>query len=469
MIRNSGEFRRLYLMFQRFFDEGLAQASFLIACERTREAVVVDPRRDIDIYTSAARQLGVTLACAIETHVHADFVSGARELAALGVRTVTGPGAAPDFPHHAAVDGEDIRVGDVRLQVLHTPGHTPEHISLVVHERGAPVRVLTGDTLFVGAVGRPDLLGADLMRQLASDLYQSLYGTLLSLGDEVEVHPGHGAGSLCGAGIGQAPHSTIGQERRFNPMLQHRSREAFAAAVLDDLPPTPPYFPRVKRINKAGPAVLGLAGGVPAPPPLAPVDAFSIARDGGVIIDVRPGDLFAAAHPSGALNIGFGARVAYWAGWLVAPGERIVLVTGGDREALEVRRQLLRVGLDDVAGVVAGGFEAWRAAGLPISPLELISARELQERRAARGGLTIVDVRSPHEYASGHVEEAINIPVGELRERASSLPPDVPVATICEGGFRSSLAASVLARAGLRSVSNVSGGMTAYRTLEMTS
>jgi hydroxyacylglutathione hydrolase len=457
-------------MFQRFFDEGLAQASFLIACERTREAVVVDPRRDIDVYTSAARQLGVTLVLAIETHVHADFVSGARELAALGVRTVTGPGAALDFPHRAAADREEIRVGDVQLQVLHTPGHTPEHISILVHEPGAPVRVLTGDTLFVGAVGRPDLLGADLMKQLASDLYASLYGTLLSLGDDVEVHPGHGAGSLCGAGIGQAPHSTIGQERRFNPMLQHRSREAFAAAVLDDLPPTPPYFPRMKRINKAGPAVLGLADGVPAPPPLAPDAAFSVARDGGVIIDVRSSEAFAAGHPSDALNIGFGARVAYWAGWLVEPDERIVLVTGGDREALEVRRQLLRVGLDDVAGVVAGGFDGWRAAGLPTSRVEQISARDLhRERRAARGGLTIVDVRSPREYESGHLEGAINIPVGELRERVAELPSDLPVATICEGGFRSSLAASVLGRAGVRSVSNVAGGMTAYRALEVTS
>jgi hydroxyacylglutathione hydrolase len=456
-------------MFQRFFDEGLAQASFVIACERTREAAVVDPRRDIDVYTSAARQLGLTIVYAIETHIHADFVSGARELSQLGARTLTGPGADLQFPHHAVRDREEVRFGDVRLQFLHTPGHTPEHVSVVVHGPGDPVRVLTGDTLFVGAVGRPDLLGADLMKQLAADLHRSLYETLLSLDDTAEVHPGHGAGSLCGAGIGQAPHTTIGQERRFNAMLQYETKERFMAAVLGDLPPTPPYFPRMKRVNKAGPPLLGLSHGVPPPVPLAAREAFAIARDGGIILDVRGAGAFAAGHPAGALNIGFGARVAYWAGWLVRPDERIVLVTDDDRQALEVRRQLVRVGLDEVAGVVAGGFEAWRTEGLPVARVDQIPPRELEERRAGGQRLTIVDVRSPQEWESGHVEGSINIPVGELGARAASLPSGVPVATICEGGFRSSLGASVLARSGIRSVVNVAGGMTAYRAGELTS
>ena len=212
-------------MFQRYFDEGLAQSSFVIGCDRTREAVVIDPRRDAGVYVKAAAQYGLRIVYAIETHVHADFVSGSRELTALGVRPIGGPGSDLRFDFHEARDGEVLRVGDIAIRFLHTPGHTPEHISILVEQPDAPRRVFTGDTLFVGAVGRPDLLGEELTRRLAGELYDSLYNRLLALDDAVEVHPGHGAGSLCGAGIGSDPHSSIGRERRFNPMLRHESRD----------------------------------------------------------------------------------------------------------------------------------------------------------------------------------------------------------------------------------------------------
>ncbi|HXW08606.1 MAG TPA: rhodanese-like domain-containing protein [Vicinamibacterales bacterium] len=455
-------------MFQRFFDEGLAQASFLIASDRTREAVVVDPRRDIDVYVDAARQHGLTLTHAVETHIHADFVSGARELATLGARVVCGPGSDLHFAHQAVRQGDELRVGDLQLAFAHTPGHTPEHIAILVREPDQPARVLTGDTLFVGAVGRPDLLGADLMQQLAHQLYHSLYGTLLGLDNAVEVHPGHGAGSLCGAGIGQAPHSTIGQERRFNPMLQHASEEAFVAAVLGDLPETPPYFPRMKRINREGPPLVGLGSGVTAPPSLSATRAAAVIRDGGLLLDLRGGDAFAAGHPAGALNIGFGTRVGYWAGWLISPHDRLVLLLDDERQAPEVRRQLLRIGLDDVEGTIAGGFDAWREAGLPLSRIGQVTPDELQRKRAVGRPLTVVDVRSPGEWRAGHLEGAVNIPVGELASRAGSLDRSSPVATICEGGFRSSLAASILARAGVPVV-NVAGGMAAHRATELKS
>ncbi len=230
-------------MFRRFFDEGLAQTSYLVACERTRQAVIIDPRRDIEAYVAAARRHGLALTHAIETHVHADFVSGARELAALGTRTVAGPGASLMSATTGDLEvgnGTSLRLGDVELTFLHTPGHTPEHISVLVRAPGDPARLFTGDTLFVGAVGRPDLLGEPVIPRLASDLYDSLFTKLLALPDEVQVHPGHGAGSLCGAGIGHDPHSTIGQERRANPLLQYASRDAFMSAVLADLPETPP-------------------------------------------------------------------------------------------------------------------------------------------------------------------------------------------------------------------------------------
>ncbi len=452
-------------MFERLSDEGLAQSSYLIACERTRRAAVIDPRRDIDAFTSTATRHGLTIAYAFETHIHADFVSGARELAALGARVVAGPGAALRFPFHEATHGEILRVGDLSVEVLHTPGHTPEHISLLVREPDQPARLFTGDTLFVGAVGRPDLLGADQARELAGQLYDSLFDTLLALDDAVELHPGHGAGSLCGAGIGTAPHSTIGQERRFNPLLQHPSKAAFITAVLDDLPETPPYFPRMKEINRSGPVVLGLGTGVPAPSPLAARDATALVEDGALVIDLRSAEAFAAGHPSGAVNIGFGPRIGYWAGWIVPPAGPVVLLAGHPDQAADANRQLVRLGFDDVVGYVDGGFSAWCAAEGHVSHVERISARELRDRLQRRERMTLVDVRTSHEWHGGHIDSAINIPVGDLQRRVEELRgPDV-VATICETGYRSSLASSLLVRAGIHVV-NVSDGTSAYRMLE---
>jgi hydroxyacylglutathione hydrolase len=455
-------------MFLRFFDEGLAQASFLIACERTREAAVVDPRRDIDIYASAAKQHGLTIAYAIETHIHADFVSGAREFAAIGARVVAGPGADLQFDHHRARHGEPLPLGDTSVEVLHTPGHTPEHISLVVREPGQPVRLLSGDTLFVGAVGRPDLLGEDQARTLAGQLYRSLFDVMLALPDTVEVHPGHGAGSLCGAGIGNEPHSTIGQERRFNPMLQHRSSEAFIAAVLADLPETPGYFRRMKRVNHQGPPLLNLGAPVPAPALIPPQSLGSALSSGTTLLDVRSSDAFGAGHLAGSVHIAFGAKVGYWAGWVLEPDSHIVVIADDEHHAVEVRRQLLRVGLDRVDGVARGDVERWRAEGLPISSTPQITVRDLLERLAGGSRPAVLDVRTSREWQGGHIEGAVHVPVGEVPARVSELPRGTEVAVICEGGFRSSLAVSLLERAGVGPVVNVTGGMFAYRTLELT-
>jgi hydroxyacylglutathione hydrolase len=448
-------------MFEKFTDEGLAQSSYLIACDRTRQAVVVDPRRDIDAYVDAAARHGLTLALAVETHTHADFVSGARELAAAGARVLAGPGANLQFPFHEAAHGDVLHAGDITLEILHTPGHTPEHISIVVRDPAGHVRVLTGDTLFVGAVGRPDLLGADQARGLAEDLYDSLVNRLLVLDDNVEVHPGHGAGSLCGSGIGQEPYSTIGQERRFNPLLQ-QSKADFVQAVLNDLPDTPPYFPRMKVINRRGPAVLGLTSGVTSPAPVSPRDAAALIDRGTTLIDVRDAEAFGAGHPTGAIHLGFGARIGYWAGWIVPVDTNVLLLAGNLQHATEARRQLLRVGLD-AAGVIDGGFEGWRAAGGAVSRLEQITARELRERLEGER-LTLVDVRTPREWRAGHADRAVNLPVGELESRANELRGAGPLAAICESGYRSSLASSLLLRAGF-DVVNVTDGTSAYRAL----
>src|SRR6185437_2881409 len=256
-------------MFQRFFDDGLAQSSFLIGCDRTNQAVVVDPRRDAGIYAEAARQAGASIVAAIETHIHADFVSGAHELAARDVLVRCGPGSALGFLHRETKDNERLVVGDLTLTFLHTPGHTPEHVCVLAELPSQPRRLLTGDLLFVGAVGRPDLLGEGHTRDLANQLYASLQ-RVMTFDDDVEVHPGHGAGSLCGAGIGKDPFTTIGRERRSNPMLQYADRAAFVDAVLSDLPETPAYFARMKRVNSEGPAPLGLIDAAPRLHQIAP-------------------------------------------------------------------------------------------------------------------------------------------------------------------------------------------------------
>jgi len=450
---------KFYLMFQRFYDEGLAQASFLVGCDRTGQAVVIDPRRDVAIYAAAARQAGATLVAAIETHVHADFVSGARELAETGVRVLTGPGADLEYTHHQVRDGETLAVGEVTLTFLHTPGHTPEHVCVLAEAAGQPSRLFTGDLLFVGGVGRPDLLGEAQTRQLAQQLFDSL-ARVMAMDGAIEVHPGHGAGSLCGAGIGKEPSSTIARERAQNAMLQYDDRDAFVRAVLADIPGTPPYFARMKRVNTAGAPLADPSRRLPA---LRPAAAAALAADGALILDLRPATAFAAGHPYGAINIGYGAKVGFWAGWVVPPDLPLILLADEPAQAQEAAVQLLRVGLDRVEGAIAGGFDAWIGASLPIAEIAQITAADLRAAIDRGEPMHVVDVRTPGEFRGGHIDHAVNIPAGEIPARAGELPHDAPIVTICEGGYRSSLAASLLAQEGIAPVANVTGGMAAYR------
>lgn len=451
-------------LFERFFDEGLAQASFLVGCDRTKKAVVIDPRRDAAVYLAAARQRAVTIVAAIETHVHADFVSGASELARGGARVYAGPGADLAFEHHEVGDDEVLAVGDVTLRFLHTPGHTFEHIAILAETPGLPARLFTGDLLFVGGIGRPDLVGEAQTRQLASDLFDSLR-RIMALADDVEIHPGHGAGSLCGAGIGTEPSSTIARERAQNAMLRHADRASFVSAVLADVPPTPPYFARMKRINKEGPPRVDPARGLPA---LRPAAAAALAADGALVIDLRTGTAFAAGHPDGAVNIGHGTKVGYWAEWVVPAETPLILLADEPAHAQDASLQLHRVGFDRIEGTIAGGFEAWAGAGLSTARIGQMSVADLRDRVERGTDLTLVDVRTPEEWQNGHVEGAINIPAGEIPSRAAGLSRDGTIATICEGGYRSSLAASLFAREGFSDVTNVAGGMTAFRALEVT-
>jgi hydroxyacylglutathione hydrolase len=452
-------------MFQRHFDEGLAQASFFIGCPRTKQAVVIDPRRDVDVYVEAARAHGYDIVHSIETHVHADFACGSNELAAIGARTVCGPGSRLQYPNHEVAHGETMQVGDLALQFLHTPGHTPEHISILVRQPGAPVRLFTGDTLFVGAVGRPDLLGEEQTRQLASQLYDSLFNKILTLDADIEVHPGHGSGSLCGAGIGSDPFTTVGQERRFNPMLQHKNEAEFVAAVLSDLPDTPPYFPRMKQLNAAGATVLGLAQGYAGPAAVSAAEAADAMRNGSILIDLRKADVFASGHPRGALNLAYGSKIGYWGGYVLPTDAHVLLLGGSGRETVDAARQLLRIGLSNIDGFVEGGFDAWRAAGLPVGTITLTDVEGLEGALQGSAAPLVIDVRTAKEWTKDHIASAMHIPLGDLEARASEIPRDRTAATMCEAGYRSSLAASILARAGVERLVNVTGGMSAWRAL----
>ena len=452
-------------MFQRFFDDGLAQASFLLACPIAREAVIIDPRRDVDVYVELARNQGLRIVYAIETHVHADFACGSRELLAAGARTLAGPGSNLRYSHHEVQDGERVRVGDLSIQFMHTPGHTPEHISILTSQPDQPTRIFTGDTLFAGAVGRPDLLGEEMTRKLAGQLHDSLFKKLLVLDDRIEVHPGHGAGSLCGAGISNAPFTTIGQERRFNKMLQHHDRDAFVAAVLADLPETPPYFPRMKKLNQEGPPLLGLVNPYRGPAAISASATAAAIKNGALLIDLRSAQAFAEHHPLGALNLAYGPKVGYWAGFVLQPDARVVLLATDERQAQDAARQLMRIGVSRIDGYLVGGMHAWDAASLPTAGIALTTAQELHTSIVRGRSPLVIDVRTTREWDAGHIDGAVHIPLGELSARASEIPRTRPVATICEAGYRSALAASLLSRAGVDDVTSITGGMAAWRQL----
>jgi glyoxylase-like metal-dependent hydrolase (beta-lactamase superfamily II)/rhodanese-related sulfurtransferase len=442
--------------FRQFYLGCLAHASYLFG--DGGEAVVVDPARDVGMYLDEARAHGLAIRWVLETHLHADFVSGHRDLAALTGATIgVGAGAGASFPHRALREGDEIRVGALSLGVLETPGHTPESLSFLLRERagdGAPWAVLTGDTLFVGDVGRVDILSSRLpVERLAGLLYDSLHGKLLRLPDATRVYPAHGAGSLCGRGIGAESWSTIGRERLANPALRPMSREAFVAEVTRDVPETPDYFLRARDLNRAGPA-LAVEHGLP--PALDATACAAAARAGAVILDARPTASWAERHPLGALHVGLDGQFASWVGTLVAPDQPLVLLAEPGR-AEEAVVRLARVGHERIAGMLEGGCEAWCAAGLPSAA----GACEPIER-ALRPGRRVLDVRRAREWEGGRLEGATHVPLSQLPARARALDPAGDWLVVCASGYRSGIAASVLERAGLTRVTSAAGGMEAW-------
>src|SRR5215472_2766340 len=450
------------MFFKQFYLGCLAQASYMIGSDG--EAAVVDPRRDVDIYIDEAREQGLTIKYVIETHLHADFVSGHRELAdRTGAKIYFGAAAEAKFPHVAVRDGDEIWMGKISLRFLETPGHTPESVSIVVTDHSVsdePVSVLTGDTMFIGDVGRPDLLGSRMSAQdLASMLYDSLHQKLLKLPDATAVYPAHGAGSLCGRNISSETSSTIGQQRQFNYALRPMTREEFIALTTADLPEAPAYFSRDVQMNREGSSALAT---LPAPPALTPAQVAALQEKGAVVLDTRPSAEYGAGHVPGSMHMGQSGQLASWAGALLSPQKPIVLVAEDEERVAESRTRLARVGLENVAGYLAGGIRAWDEAKRPLARTEQIPVDELKARIAEGADVTVLDVRRPTEFQGGHVPGAVHLPLHELEKRAASLDRNKPVAIICASGYRSSIATSVLERLGFRQFSNVVGGMNAW-------
>jgi hydroxyacylglutathione hydrolase len=426
---------------------------------------VVDPQRDVEQYIAEAAAQRLQIKYVIETHLHADFVSGHRELQArTGAEIVFGQQAGAAFAHRAVRDGDELRVGKVILRLLETPGHTPESISVLVLDTASsarPQKVLTGDTLFIGDVGRPDLVGSKgyTAEAMAGMLYDSLHEKLLQLDDEVEVYPAHGAGSMCGRNLSQETSSTIGAQRQFNYALKPMSKDEFVRMMTTDLPEAPVYFTRDAEINRAGATTLAA---LPRPAELQPAEVNQLARQDHLILDVRSAAAFGVAHVPSALNIALGGQFASWAGSLIAPETPIIIVADDVAQVDEAVTRLARVGVESVKGFLGDGMYAWDKAGLETATIAQMPVAELRQQLAERSDWQLLDVRSPAEYQSGHVPGALSAPLAHLVEQAAQFAPERPTAVICQGGYRSSAATSILQRRGFRELFNVVGGTSAW-------
>lgn len=445
---------------EQFFLGCLAHASYMVESEGV--AAVIDPQRDVDIYLDAAKEAGLRIEHIIETHLHADFVSGHHELAErTGARIYLGEGSGATFPHTAIKDGDSIQFGNCRFDFMQTPGHTVESVCAVLTDLAEPSRpraVFTGDTLFVGDVGRPDLSGDHTPQELAGLLYRSLHEKVLKLPDETEIFPAHGAGSLCGRQMSSERSSTIGKERRTNYALLAKSSEEFIHLLTDSLPPRPEYFGYDVELNRKG------AAGLDRLSPLRPLRAAEVLRlqsEGAVVLDTRPAMEFAVAHVPGSVHIALSGQYASWAARILGLDKRIILV-GEDAEQLrESQLRLARVGIDRVDAYLEDGVTGWVKDGYELDYIPQISAAELA-KLLEEEPVSVLDVREATEVEGGAIENSIRIPLGQLPARIGELDRDKLLAVHCKGGYRSSIATSILRRAGFREIANLTGGYDAW-------
>lgn len=465
------------MFFRQRFIPGLAIYSYLIADERGKDAVVIDATRDVDEFVNLARAEGLRIRHILETHVHADFVSGSVELKArlggephIHCSGLGGEMWTPPHADHVVEDHDEIQIGSIRLRAIHTPGHTPEHLAWAVYDetrsKQTPWLLLTGDFVFVGDVGRPDLLGKKEQTALAKQLYHSVTNILPHYADFTEIFPGHGAGSLCGKAIGSRASSTLGYERRYNPSLQPAQQPEWTDRLLAGMPLAPPYFSRMKQVNRSGPPIIG-----PELPGKARFGAAQVRQLVGeqcVILDVRSKEAFAASHIAGSINIPDGPNLPTWAGWVLPYDKPLLLVADDPAIVEDAVRHLVRVGFDQARGYLEGGMDAWQTHGYPIGTLRTYCVHDLAARiKADIKNLQIIDVRTDSEWNAGHIDGAIHIHGGLLQNRSVELEYDRPTMVVCGSGYRASIAASFLQRQGFSDVANILGGMTAWRAAEL--
>jgi len=446
--------------FKQFYLGCLAHASYYIGS--SNEAAIVDPQRDVDEYLAEAKVRNQTIKYVIETHLHADFVGGHSELARkTGAQVVFGAKANAAFEHLAVKDGDELTIGDVKLEILETPGHTPEGISIIVEDTasaGEPKKVLTGDTLFIGDVGRPDLVGSKgfTAEQMAGFLYDSLHEKLLKLSDDTEVYPAHGAGSLCGKNMSKETWSTIGVQKKLNYALAPMSKTDFVKMLTENLPEMPAYFSQSVAKNRAGASVLA---DLPKPEAMS---AREVRNFEGLILDVRGADEFGAGHVPNSLNIGLGGQFASWAGTLIEAETPIVVVAESEEKVEETVVRLARVGIETVRGFLKNGILAWTDAGFEAAEIKQISVEEMNEHLAANVDLQFIDVRRSGEFETVHAPKTKNLTLSDLDKLDGKLDSSRSTFVICQGGYRSSAATSILERKGFKELYNISGGTAAW-------
>jgi hydroxyacylglutathione hydrolase len=451
------------MKFEQYYLECLSQASYLVGDETTGLAAVVDPRRDVAEYVADAQAAGLRIVYVIETHFHADFLSGHLELAAAtGAEIIFGAAVEPEFPARLVSDGERVSLGEVVLEFRETPGHTPESISIVVYEHAddrEPWGVLTGDTLFIGDVGRPDLLASlgVTADDLGGMLYDSLHQKLLTLPDGTRVWPAHGAGSACGKNLSTATMSTIGEQRATNYALQPMSRQRFVELVTEGQPAAPDYFVHDAILNRRQRGLLDES----APRPLTVDEVLAARRRGAVLLDVRDATPFTAGHLAGSVNVGLNGRFAEYAGEVIDPSDEIV-VLADPGSAVEAKIRLGRIGFDNVVGALEGVEMALVEKPEEARQASRLTASELEARIEDTAGLQVLDVRNQGEVAAGTIPGAVNLPLAVLRRRVGELDFDRPIVVHCAGGYRSAIAASWLLSVGATDVSDLLGGYTAW-------
>lgn len=449
------------MLLKHYFISKIAHSSYILAGQET--CAVIDPRRDVDFYIDEARQLGVRITHILETHLHADFISGHMDLAKkTGAKIYAPKSGKCTFDHVALSEGDKIELEDMELSVLETPGHTPEHISYVVTDKSrgeGPLGVFVGDTLFVGDVGRPDLFPENAV-ELAEKLYHSLHEKLLKLPDFCEVYPAHGAGSLCGRAMGAKWRTTIGYERKYNNALQISDKTEFVKSLTTNMPPVPDHFGLCSDINRNGPTLTSDL------PDLEELDSSQFQErlkdPNYIVLDVRSYDAFGSQHIPGSWHIDFGGNFPTFAGWVLPKDKNILLVATSYEEAVQANIWARHVGMDRIVGFLDGGMIGWATSGYRTSDVHQVSAEELHDMISGSLSFVLLDVRAQMEFQDNHIDGATNIPAPELRTRYTELDPGKPTVLICSTGNRSSLGASFLRRHGFKKVSNVAGGMTGY-------